>query len=165
MKAIHYIISSTNKRGSILQCLIFPELKIRHSLGYNTDHSEIKVRRDLFENRYNDFLENINSDRISLRFPIESIKHPGKYIDEIVEIYKNPGSLRFDKTDPMIPVFEFYSYKTLGNDLSRLSRDSYRVKLMYIDFDFTTIISKSEIDFKKNSRNIFRDIIKSRNNS
>lgn len=43
-----------NIRG-IYQYLIFPEFKVEWSMDYNTDHSGIKDRRDLFEARYNDF--------------------------------------------------------------------------------------------------------------
>lgn len=73
MKAIHYTCFLGSTRG-IYQYLIFPEFEIEWSMDYNTDHSGIKDRRDLFEARYNDFLKDINLDKISLQFPIESLK-------------------------------------------------------------------------------------------
>lgn len=79
MRAIHYI-GFVEKTRSMYQYLIFPEFKIEWSMDYNTDHSRIKDRRDLFEARYNDFLKDINLDKISLRFPIESLKRPGIYV-------------------------------------------------------------------------------------
>lgn len=86
MRAIHYTCFLGNTR-SIYQYLIFPEFKVEWSMDYNTDHSGIKDRRDLFEARYNDFLENIDLAEISLRFPVEFLKETP---ETFLEILINP---------------------------------------------------------------------------
>ena len=149
MRAIHYI-GLVEKTRSMYQYLIFPEFKIEWSMDYNTDHSRIKDRRDLFEARYNDFLKDINLDKISLRFPIESLKRPGIYSDSVVNVYKAAGPLRCNNDYSRILMFEFHSHKTLGNNLDRLSRNSY-ARCMTSDFlrddFFKGLILKDEVEF------------------
>lgn len=173
MKAIHYICRSERKsyRG-IVQLLIFPEFKIRHSINYNTNNSNIKICRDLFEDRYNKFLENINCSEITLKFPIESFKCPGKYSYEAVSIYKGQGPLTWssinilndDDVEEMMPVFKFRSLKYLSNNLTQLLRDSSSVSWSELsdlkgNSIFGSIISKNEIDFPGYTPETFLEIL------
>lgn len=162
MRAIHYI-GFVEKTRSMYQYLIFPEFKIEWSMDYNTDHSRIKDRRDLFEARYNDFLKDINLDKISLRFPIESLKRPGIYSDSVVNVYKAAGPLRCNNDYSRILMFEFHSHKTLGNNLDRLLRNSYAewISSDYINDDsfFKSIISKDEVEFLKETPETFLEIL------
>jgi hypothetical protein len=161
MRAIHYI-GFVEKTRSMYQYLIFPEFKIEWSMDYNTDHSRIKDRRDLFEARYNDFLKDINLDKISLRFPIESLKRPGIYSDSVVNVYKAAGPLRCNNDYSRILMFEFHSHKTLGNNLDRLSRNSY-ARCMTSDFlrddFFKGLILKDEVEFLKETPETFLEIL------
>lgn len=162
MKAIHYTCFLGSTRG-IYQYLIFPEFEIEWSMDYNTDNSGIKDRRDLFEARYNDFLKDINLDKISLQFPIESLKHPGIYSDSVVNVYKAAGPLRCNNDYSRILMFEFHSHKTLGNNLDRLLRNSYAewISSDYINDDsfFKSIISKDEVDFLKETPETLLEIL------
>jgi len=161
MRAIHYTCFLGNIRG-IYQYLIFPEFKVEWSMDYNTDHSGIKDRRDLFEARYNDFLKDINLDKISLQFPIESLKHLGIYSDSVVNVYKAAGPLRCNNDYSRMLMFEFHSHKALGNNLVVLSRNSYA---RYITSDFLRddffkgLISKDEVDFLKETPETLLEIL------
>lgn len=168
MRAIHYTCFLGNTRG-IYQYLVFPEFKVEWSMDYNTDHSGIKDRRDLFEARYNDFLKDINLDKISLQFPIESSKHPGKYSDEVINVYKNAGPLRWsnvvkDQNDySRLLMFEFHSHKALGNNLVVLSRNSYCTRWIrtdLVEYNFLRgIISTNEVEFLKETPETFLEIL------
>jgi hypothetical protein len=161
MRAIHYTCFLGNTR-SIYQYLIFPEFKVEWSMDYNTDHSGIKDRRDLFEARYNDFLENIDLAEISLRFPVESLKRPGIYSDSVVNVYKAAGPLRCNNDYSRILMFKIHSHKALGNNLGRLSRNSYAE---WISSDFPRdnflkgIISTNEVEFLKETPETFLEIL------
>lgn len=161
MRAIHYTCFLGSTRG-IYQYLIFPEFEIEWSMDYNTDNSGIKYHRDLFEARYNDLLENIDLDKISLRFPVESLKRPGIYSDSVVNVYKAAGPLRCNNDYSRILMFEFHSHKTLGNNLDRLSRNSY-ARCMTSDFlrddFFKGLILKDEVEFLKETPETFLEIL------
>lgn len=162
MRAIHYTCFLGSTRG-IYQYLIFPEFEIEWSMDYNTDNSGIKYHRDLFEARYNDLLENIDLDKISLRFPVESLKRPGIYSDSIVNVYKNAGPLRWYNDYSKRIMFVIHSHKALGNNLGRLLRNSYAewISSDYINdvSFFKSIISKDEVDFLKETPETLLEIL------
>lgn len=116
----------------------------------------------MFEARYNDLLENIDLDKISLRFPVESLKRPGIYSDSIVNVYKNAGPLRWYNDYSKRIMFVIHSHKALGNNLDRLSRNSYA---RYMTFDFLRddffkgFISKDEVDFLKETPETLLEIL------
>lgn len=79
-----------------------------------------------------------------------------------MNVYKAAGPLRCNNDYSRILMFEFHSHKTLGNNLDRLSRNSY-ARCMTSDFlrddFFKGLILKDEVEFLKETPETFLEIL------